>query len=62
MIIQQKRNNTIHENLVVAKKYLNDYVKTNKTTIKDGEILFTRYYGGGGADRKAAFIYPKRYC
>lgn len=47
MIILQKRNNTIHENLVVAKKYLNDYVKTNKTTIKDGEILFTRYYGGG---------------
>lgn len=46
MIIQQKRNNVIHENLVAAKKYLNEYVTTNKATIKDGEILFTRYYGG----------------
>lgn len=52
MIIQQKRNNTIHENLVDAKKYLNDYVTKNKATIKDGEILFTRYYGGGEKVRK----------
>ena len=56
MIIQQKRNNTIHENLVVAKKYLNDYVKTNKTTIKDGEIFFTRYYGGGSRQESCVHI------
>lgn len=47
MIIQQKRNNTIHTSLADAKKYLNDYVTKNKATIKDGEILFTRYFGGG---------------
>lgn len=49
MIIQQKRNHSIHPSLADAKKYLNEYVTTNKKTVKDGEILFTNYFGGGGA-------------
>lgn len=50
MKIQQKRNKTIHTDLAKAKKYLQDYVTTNKTKIKDGEVLYTRYYAGGDID------------
>lgn len=47
MKIQQKRNKTIHADLSQAKKYLQEYVTTNKATIKDGEVLYTCYHGGG---------------
>lgn len=48
MIIQHKRNLTIHNNIDDAKKYLQKYVLNNPTNLKEGEILNTRYKSVGG--------------
>ena len=48
MIIQNKRNLTIHNSIDEAKKYLQNYVLNNANTLKEGEILHTRYKSGGG--------------
>ena len=59
MIIQQKRSHDIHINLDDAKNYMKDYVEENKTTIKDGEILFAKYLCGKTNDIKSR-IYSLR--
>lgn len=57
MIIQNKRNLTIHNSIDEAKAYIQNRMLSISSNFKEGEVLHTRYKSGGGVYDLAATLY-----